>query len=198
MRIKPKKMAVALLTFVGFAQLSGCAAVIGLGALGVTSSAYDRRSLGHQIDDKTIEWKLKSKLAQADDISEDTRVRVFSYNAQILLVGQAKDKKQRRTINEITASLPMVAKVFNELRIGPPIGIKQRSEDTWITSQIKGQLLTKTKINPLSIRIVTENSEVFIVGKLSDAETQTAIDIARHTSGVKTVFHLVERVESNT
>ena len=48
-----------ILTCLG--QLSGCAAAIGVGALGVTSSAYDRRSLGHQIDDKTIEWKLKKK-----------------------------------------------------------------------------------------------------------------------------------------
>ena len=88
---------------------------------------------------------------------------MFSYNAQVLLVGQAENKAQRREINQITADLPMVNKVFNELRIGPSIGFKQRSEDTWITSQIKGQLITQ------SVRIITENSEVFIVGP-SDAE----------------------------
>ncbi len=183
--------------FITCCLLSSCAAVVGVGVVGVaTKTIYDRRTIGHQLDDKAIEWRLRQLIAQSEQFSDQNRIRIFSYNDQVLLVGQISSQKERQSLNEIVRKLPMVTKVFNELRVAKPIHLKQISEDTWITSQIKAKFLTDKQLNPLSIRVITENGEVFIVGKMNAEETQKAIDISRYVSGVKTVFHLVEPIKN--
>jgi osmotically-inducible protein OsmY len=77
--------------------------------------------------------------------------------------------------------------VFNEIRQGQPIGLGDASNDTWITTKVRSQLLTSDQVKSTNVKVTTENGEVFLLGLVTEREAKAAADIASRVSGVKRV-----------
>ena len=156
--------------------LQGCvaAAVVGTAAVG-TKAATDPRSVGTQVDDGTLEVRVNSALSKDEQIKKEARINVTAYQGKVLLVGQSPNA-------ELSARAKQIAKVV-EYRDG----LGEASNDTWITTKVRSQLLTSDLVKSSNVKVTTENGEVFLMGLVTEREAKAAADIASRVSGVKRV-----------
>ncbi|HFO6014659.1 TPA: BON domain-containing protein, partial [Escherichia coli] len=80
-----------------------------------------------------------------------------------------------------------VQEVYNEIRQGTPVSPVIMAGDAWLTTKIRSQLLTSARVKSSSVKVVTENSEVFLLGLVTEQEGRAAADVASRVSGVKRV-----------
>ncbi len=83
-----KKHTILLGLLVSTLLLQGCAALVVGGAAGTAKASGDRRTLGAQWDDQTIELKAANLLADNKPLSAASKISVYSNNGRVLLVGQ--------------------------------------------------------------------------------------------------------------
>ena len=187
-----KKSILALALLTGALLLQGCAAVVVGGAAGTAKATGDRRTLGAQWDDQTIELKAANLLADNKSLSASSKISVYSNNGRVLLVGQTPSDAYKQEAGKIVGRIEGVRHVYNELRLGKPVSIGVRSNDTWITSKVRADMLGTKNFDSTKVKVVTENSEVFLIGLVTRQEGDQAVEIARHVSGVKQVIKAFE------
>ena len=187
-----KKPILALALLTGALLLQGCAAVVVGGAAGTAKATGDRRTLGAQWDDQTIELKAANLLADNKSLSASSKISVYSNNGRVLLVGQTPSDAYKQEAGKIVGRIEGVRHVYNELRLGTPVSIGVRSNDTWITSKVRADMLGTKNFDSTKVKVVTENSEVFLIGLVTRQEGDQAVEIARHVSGVKQVIKAFE------
>ncbi|MGO1329061.1 MAG: division/outer membrane stress-associated lipid-binding lipoprotein [Idiomarina loihiensis] len=175
------------IVFISLLSLQGCAAVaVGAAAVGV-SSATDPRTIGTQVDDQTIELKANAKLGN-DEQLDDSRVVAVSYDTNVLLVGQVPSEALKRRAEDVIKDTNGINKIFNQLRIGSKASAAVRAGDSWITSKVKLKFANNKSIDATNIKVVTENAEVFLLGHVSQAEADAAVEVARNVDGVERVI----------
>ncbi len=187
-----KKVLLLALAIVATSINTGCA-VVAVGAVtGAAMVAHDRRTMDTMVADESIELKAARKIAEDKLLKDKVRVEVISYNRQVLLVGQAPNQNLRMRATTLVRAIEGVNAVHNQIRIGEIIGMGQRTKDSYITSKIKSKMAMEEQVDPTRFKVVTENGEVFLMGIASRDEAKHAIDIARHTGGVKKVIDLIQ------
>lgn len=188
--MKKTALAGVLAGLLVFPLLQGCVPVI---AAGVTTSAlatFDRRSYGTQTDDEGIEWKASATVIEK--ISDKAHVNFTSYNRRVLLSGEVPSEEARLQAEQLTLATPNVKGVYNELTVGPATSFGDRSNDSFITSKVKSRFVDSGKFNAVHVKVVTEAGSVFLLGLVTQAEANSAIQVARTTAGVKKVVNLLE------
>ncbi|MDG6894289.1 division/outer membrane stress-associated lipid-binding lipoprotein [Volucribacter amazonae] len=163
------------------------AAVVGTTAAVATKVATDPRTLGTQIDDETLEERVLSQIRSDEQIKQEGRIQVVSYNGRILLIGQVPQESLKEMAKNLAMGVNGVTDVYNEIRIGNPITIGQISKDSWITTQIKSKMLVSAEVKASNIKVITENGEVFLMGNVTQQQGNAAAEIARNIAGVQKV-----------
>lgn len=176
--------------------LTGCAGVVLGGAATGVVVAHDRRSTGTFIDDQELQWKLSQALYEDKEINANAHINITVYNSRVLLSGEAPTEELKIKANAIAVKTKRVTQVFNEISIESPSSLLSRSNDTYITGKIKIRLLDVPRnIDLTHIKVVTENSTVFLMGLPTREEAYLATEKVRHISGVKKVIKLFEYLE---
>ncbi|KMK51850.1 hemolysin [[Actinobacillus] muris] len=176
--------------------LQGCLATAVVGGAAVAAKvATDPRTAGRQLDDETLEEKVAYQLNKDDQIKEEARINVVSYNGKVLLIGQAPTEMAKETAKSIAAGVEGVSTVYNEIRIGQKIGIGQISQDSWITTKVKSQLLVNSQVKTTEVKVITENGEVFLMGNLSNTQANATAEVARNVRGVNKVVKVITYVQ---
>ncbi|MDH2924177.1 osmotically-inducible protein OsmY [Nicoletella semolina] len=190
-----KRIAVLFFISASFVALQGCvtAAVVGTTAV-VTKVATDPRTTGRQIDDETLEEKIAYNLNKDAQLQQEARINVVAYNGKVLLIGQAPSQVAIDTAKNVAMGIEGVEEVYNEIRVGGKIGITQITQDSWITTQIKSKLLVNSEVKVTDVKVITENGEAFLMGKLSLAQANAASDVARNVRGVNKVIKVFSYV----
>lgn len=171
--------------------LSACVpAVIVTGAAVGVVSYHDRRSTGTQADDETTEWRARNRLPAV--WRERGNVNFTAYNRRVLVSGEVPDERAKDEIGALAAALDGVQKVHNELRVGPVSTVGERADDVLLSSRIKARLLDQKVVSSNHVKPVSERGVVFLMGIVSEAEAQAAIDVVRTTAGVARVVSLFE------
>ncbi len=189
MKIMFKRSLIVLGTVV---LLQGCAAAVVAGTASAVTAANDRRTIGSQIDDNNIEIKASIALSEVERLEKFANISAVSVNGIVLLVGQVANEEMRNEAQRTIEGVSGIRKIHNQIRIGSNIGITTQTHDSWLTSKVKGQLLTAKDISSNNIKVVTENAEVFLMGLVSDSESTRAVNIARNVSGVERVVKVFE------
>ena len=184
------KKLIALLVIASW--LSGCAAALIAGAAGTASAVNDRRTLGNQIDDNAIEIKASAYIVDEEALNKHVNINAVSVNGILLLIGQSPNDMLKDRVVKLMRGIPGVRKLHNQIRIGTPVSISTKTHDAWLTSKVKLQLLTDERIDGTHIKVVTENSEVFLMGLVSQQEANIAADISRNVNGVARVYKAFE------
>ena len=177
----------------GSTLLSGCAAVVvGGAAVSAVTVTEDKRTLGTQIDDSTTESRISSAIAKVPNVKDVANVNLHVYNGVALLMGQARDHSIRNAIAKAAATVPHVTQIHNQIRIGEPIPTSTEAHDVWLASKVRTQLLADKQVDFLKIDVSVEDSEVFLMGLVTQEQASKAIDIARNVSGVVKVVNVFE------
>jgi osmotically-inducible protein OsmY len=179
--------------------LHGCipAAVVAGGGAAVMV-AEDRRSSGTIVDDQSIEGKVSSRISEKySDKKYQTTVHidVTSFNRIVLLDGEVPDQATKDDIGAIALGVEGVRNVQNEIVIGPVTSSGTHANDAYLTSKVKGRFVTENKFQPNHVKVVTENSTVFLMGLVKHKEGDDAAEIASTTSGVTRVVKLFEYID---
>ena len=172
--------------------LQGCFPVVAAGVTGGVLATVERRSLGTQTEDESIEWKAGSRIG--DRLRDRGHFNMTSYNRKVLLTGEVASEDIKAEAERIVAEIPNVAGVYNELVVGPSSSFSDRSNDSFITSKIKGRFVDAGKFNAVHVKVVTEAGTAFLLGLVTQAEADAAIQVARTTSGVRKVVNLMELI----
>lgn len=173
--------------------LSGCAPVVVGGAAATGGAvAKDPRTVGTMLDDESIELKIQQQIAADPELLENTHVNVTSYNGVVLLTGEAFFPVHKQRIEELARQQHKVREIRNALRIGPASAASGRGRDTRITARVKSRLIDADNIDGSRIKVVTENSAVYLMGMVSREEADLAVGVVRTTKGVARIVKVFE------
>lgn len=77
-----------------------------------------------------------------------------------------------------------IMEVFNEVCQGQLIGLGIVLFDIWIIIKVCLQFLSIDQVKFLNVKVIMENSEVFLMGLVIDCEGWVVVDIVSWVSGV--------------
>ncbi|HZV98597.1 MAG TPA: BON domain-containing protein [Methylophilaceae bacterium] len=174
-------------------QLTGCFPVVAGGVAAGGAMAADRRTSGAYVEDQGIE--LKAKKTIIEQVGDSVHASITSYNRNVLITGEAYDQAAKNKTEAIVKDLDNVKNVTNELTIGPKTSLTSRSNDTYITSKIKAKMVKESRFPANYVKVVTENSAVYLMGLVTHQEAEDAVDIARNTDGVEKVVKVFEYID---
>ncbi|CCQ10363.1 21 kDa hemolysin precursor [Pseudoalteromonas luteoviolacea B = ATCC 29581] len=172
--------------------LQGCAAAVVAGTAGAVTAATDRRTIGSQIDDNNIEIKSVFAIKAISERAKEANISVVSLNGIVVIVGQVPSESLRQQAEAALKDIEGIRQIHNQLRVGTNIGMTTKTHDVWLTSKVKSQFLTAENVSFNNIKVVTENGEVFLLGLVTSAEADLAVDIARNVNGVVRVVKVFE------
>lgn len=187
-------LTVALLATV-IPALQGCFPVVAGGvAIGVLT-VTDRRTVGIQTEDETIEWKVQNRISEK--YGDKVHVNATSYNRKVLLTGEVPTDEAKAVIAEIASKVDNVSGIYNELQVAGISSLSSRSSDTYITSKVKTRFIDANKFAANHVKVVTEASVVYLMGIVNEREAQAAIQVARTTAGVRKVINVLDVVSDS-
>jgi osmotically-inducible protein OsmY len=187
-----KIISIFTLTFALAFQLTGCIGVVAGGAAAGGAMATDRRTSGIFVEDENIE--LKAVKFMETNLGEHAHVNVTSYNRNVLLTGEVPDESAKGKAESAVKAITNVRNITNELVVGPKSSLSSRSNDTYITSKVKTKFVTENKFQANFVKVVTENSVVYLLGVVNKAEADAAAEIASNTEGVAKVVKVFEYI----
>ncbi|NOU24456.1 MAG: BON domain-containing protein [Methylotenera sp.] len=152
--------------------------------------AADRRTSGIYVEDQNIELKAFKKMET--NLGEDAHVSVTSYNRNVLLTGEVPVPESKTKAESLVKEIINTRSITNEISVGPKSSLSSRSNDSYITSKIKTKFVTENKFPANYVKVVTENGVVYLLGIVTSAEAEAAVEIARNTEGVSKVVKVFE------
>ena len=90
--------------------------------------------------------------------------------------------------------VPHVRRVYNEIQVGNNISFWQKSKDSGITTLVKSVLLATKGLRSSQIKVLTEDSVVYLMGIVTPLQSKLAADSASTVSGVNKVVKVFELV----
>ncbi|WP_256324980.1 BON domain-containing protein [Nitrosomonas sp. Nm132] len=150
----------------------------------------DRRSSGIFIEDQSIELKTNRRINE--QLGRDARINVTSFNRNVLLTGEVPNESMKSEAEKLAMSVDNVRNVFNEISISEKTALSVRTNDSLITSKVKGRFLSERKFQINYVKVVTENSIVYLLGLVTRQEGDSAAQIASTTAGARKVVKVFE------
>jgi osmotically-inducible protein OsmY len=170
--------------------LAGCFGAVAVGAGAGALVLTDRRVSETYLADEGIEIRIASRIRE--QFGEKVHVNPTSYNRMVLLTGEVPDAAVKAEAEKIASTAPNVKSISNELAIAGPSSFGGRSNDSYITSKVKARFIDANKFAPNHVKVVTEAGVVFLLGLVTQAEANAAVEIARTTGGVLKVVRVFE------
>lgn len=180
--------AVAGITLLG--ALSACVPVVVGGAAVGTMVAVDRRTSGMQLEDESIELRTTNRLYGL--LGERAHVNVTSWNRQVLLTGEVPTLEDRNRLEQTVQAIENVHSVVNDVVVGPPSSLGQRSSDTLLTGKVRASLVDAKDVMSNAVKVVSERSVVYLMGRVTDREARRITQVAREVTGVVKVVRVFE------
>ncbi|GLU34023.1 BON domain-containing protein [Trinickia caryophylli] len=173
--------------------LQGCVLLAAGAAGGGALMATDRRTLGTQTEDREIQVKGYSQIA--NEFPESAHVDVTVFNRRVLLTGEVPDEAARQRAEAIVKGLPNVDAVINELVIGPKSTFSERANDSYLVARVKGGLVAEKGISANDFKVVSERGNLYLMGLVTKDEGDIGADVASRVPGVVKVVKVFQYVQ---
>ena len=157
--------------------------------------AADRRTSGAQLEDEGIELRAANRLNEL--LGERGHVNVTSFNRRVLITGEVPSEQDRQRVEQAVAQVENVRAVVNDLAVMPNSSLGQRSNDAWITGQVRAGIVDARDLSSSAFKVVTERGVVYLMGLVTQREAARVTDIARGVSGVAKVVRVFEIVSED-
>ena len=174
--------------------ISGCGSIMSSAGAGPIEEDPGERTFGQQMTDESIETKAKVNINAADEGYDGAHLSVVSFNGFVLLVGQVPSEELKTLATDVVRKIEDVRRIYNELEVGEATGMGARTNDTWITTQVKSKLLASSDTPGRRVKVVTENSVVYLMGLLTEAEAERVALEAAEVGVVERVVQLFELI----
>ena len=172
--------------------LASCTSTLTAINTGPIQQDPDSLSWGAWVDDQTIETVAGVNIRKADPVLANSHITVVSHNGIVLLVGQIGSESLKELTGNIVRKIHMVRKVYNELEITGPTTMLVRLGDSWITAKIKARMIAEKDFPSNSVKVVTENGTVYLMGRVTPEQATTAVNIVKQSYGVQKIVKIFE------
>ena len=174
--------------------LTGCGSILATFESNSIEDEPGERSLAEQVLDESIETKAIVNIRAANAAFDDLGFLVVSYNGYVLIAGEVPNQGLKDEASAVVREIEGVRRIYNELVIGPKSTSGTEANDVWLTTKIKTALLTDSEVPSLRVKVVTENSVVYLMGLLSTEEANRTAAAAADVDGVTRVVRLFELI----
>jgi osmotically-inducible protein OsmY len=111
-----------------------------------------------------------------------------------LLTGEVPNEKDKLAVEQLIAKVENVVSVVNSLAVRNTPSLADRSADLLITGRIKAALLDANDLESNAVKVITEHSVVYLMGRVTKREADRITNIARTISGVQRVVRVFEDI----
>lgn len=175
--------------------VQACAPAVVAGAATGAAVVHDRRSVGSMVDDAAVELKAKGLLSTDAELRDQVHVNVTCLNGVVLLSGETATSEQRDRVLATVRDIRSIRRITNEIRIAAPSSLGARTKDTWITGEIKARFVGARGLDTTRVKVITEASNVYLMGLVTQREGEIATDAATRVRGVERVVKLFEYLD---
>ena len=175
--------------------LGACAPLMIAGVAGTAMVASDRRTSGAQLEDESIELRAQARIR--DNLGERVHVNVTSFNRQVLLTGEVTAEKDRQAVVQLVERIENVKAVVNELAVMPLSNLSERSNDVLIVAKVKASFVDSRDLFANAFKVVTERGTVYLMGRVTQREANSATQLTRNVGGVNKVVRLFEIISED-
>lgn len=161
---------------------------------GPVEEDYGVRTRGMALEDKDIESKININVRFSKAL-QNANIQVTSYNRIVLLTGQVANADARLQAADIAQKTRHVRRIHNELTVGETLPLLGRSADSLLHTKVNARLLAAQDIDSGRIVVVVEDGAVYLMGLVSKAESQRAIDAIREVSGINKIVKVFEYID---
>ena len=186
----PRRAAALVVSLCAAGLLAGCVPLAITGMATGALVASDRRTLGAQTEDTSIE--LKGNTALAEKLPAAKGVSITSYNRKVLLTGQVPDADSKARAARLIGELPNVRGVQNEITVAARTGVGSYASDVGLTTRVKAAMIGVKDLPADNVKVVTEAGVVYLMGLVTRVEGDLAAKTAARVSGVTRVVTVFE------
>jgi osmotically-inducible protein OsmY len=166
--------------------LTGCLGSLWTGA----TLIYDRHSLYKQVRDYRLTLRARQALFK-DEIFKPPlcSIDLAVFKGNILIAGHVPNTALYLLANKRLAKVQGFTHIYNKLQIS-----KQKTKpwlDSWITTRIRTKILMDESIAPNSVKVITVDAVVYLMGEMHTEQAKTVVQIASNTPQVKKVVTLL-------
>ena len=179
-------------SFIFLIALYGCGSMMATFESDTIEEDPGERSFSQQVEDESIETKAIVNIHAANEDFDTAEFLVVSYNGYVLIAGEVANQALKDQASSVVREIPGVRRIYNEMEIGRPSDAKTEASDVWITAQVKSVLLFGSDTPSMRVKVVTENSVVYLMGLLTAEEAQRVAEEAAEVKGVTRVVQLFE------
>ena len=185
------------LVFVFILQALTACVPIAIGTATVTAIDLlsERRTLGRNIDDNTLELKLRKDFLTDENLGTAVNISVTAINGIVLLTGEVHSDDQRQHAESLARGYEETREVVNEIELSGSTNLTSRANDAYITGKVKTKLLRAENVPSTNIKVVTERGKVYLLGLVTREEAEAAVDIARSVNGITHIVKVFEYIE---
>ena len=170
------------------------ATMVLLFALAGCSTMQEERSIGRELDDVNASLAIKSAMIRNEGYALGG-VDVEVTEGIALLTGTVPREDDSLMAECLAWSSVAVRAVANELLVGTSASIRNRTNDAWITQNVRGRLLTDRSIRSVNFNVETYAGKVYLLGLArTRGELERASTHASLVDGVGEVISYVRVV----
>jgi len=153
----------------------------------VVTMDHERRTTGEVIDDKSIYLQLLAWSIE-DLEAKSSNLNFMIYKRVALIAGQAPSPEIKSSIfQNIKLRFPSIDRIIDEVVISKNNSLVGKAKDIAITAQVEASLLSQEVVNPIHVRVMTENANVYLMGDVTKREGDGAVKAASKANGVNTI-----------
>jgi osmotically-inducible protein OsmY len=191
-------MAVAgLALLAGGGALSGCVVVAaGGGAVAGYAVLAEDLSPEQQMRDYGVKAEVQAAWGNFNqELAHRLDATVF--DGQVLITGRVPDRRWREEAVRRAHDVGGVRRVIDQMETGPDTHFIDSAKDTWITTQLRGELVADVDVKSINYSIKTADRVVYILGVArSQVELDKVIGHARTIAGVRRVTPFVQAINA--
>jgi osmotically-inducible protein OsmY len=172
--------------------LQGCVLALAGAAGGGALVATDRRTVGAQADDRSIQVKAYGQITGT--LPQEAHVDVTVFTRRVLLTGEVPDEDSKRSAEQIVRTIPNVSGVANELVVQPKTSFTDRASDSYLVTRVKAALIAEKGISANDFKVLCERGNVYLMGLVTKDEGDRGANVAASVPGVMSVVKVFEYV----
>jgi len=173
-------------------MLSGCVAAVAAGGVASGYSLTQERGFEDTVKDNALKAAIAHEFEVYNpEVAENLDLVV--YEGRVLVTGRVPNPTWRDEAIKRVWATKGVKEVYNEIQIGPFTSSRADMDDTWISTQVRNDLVWDVDIRSVNYIITTSDHAVYVMGSArSQAELDRVTGYARVVPGVNRVVSYVQ------
>lgn len=185
------RLALAAGLSVSLLSLSGCNTLAQWG-VGPSVSDPGTRTTALRLTDMNLGQAIRRDIYRDIPAARDARIEVVAFYQSVLLLGEAQTQEMKDKVAAIARAYPDVRVVHNELSIGPTRSTSGRIADDILERKAGFSLFSADNLRSSQARVVAINGTLYLMGKLTQRETDRAIVRLQGLDDVKRIIKIVD------